>query len=124
MDKRQKEDNLFFYYFMKVKNKEEKRFMITIGANGERIAYGIKHYNLDTEQDLKKLPTSREVMGCTCFVIETSKYYMLNSKSEWIEITPFGKAMSSSGSDSDLDEDGIPDSVDPSIDITYEGGII
>ena len=63
-------------------------------------------------------------MGCTCFVIETSKYYMLNSKSEWIEITPFGKVMSSSGFDSYLDEDGIPDSVDPSIDITYEGGII
>lgn len=98
--------------------------MITIGANGQRIAYGIKHYNLDDEDDLMKLPTSRETMGCTCFVISTSKYYMLNSKMKWVEITPFGKVISSSGSDTDVDGDGIPDSIDPSIDIIYEGGII
>lgn len=98
--------------------------MITIGANGQRIAYGIRHYNLDDETDLQKLPTVREAMGCTCFVISTSKYYMLNSKMKWIEITPFGKVMSSSNMDSDIDQDGIPDSEDPSIDIIYEGGII
>lgn len=99
--------------------------MITIGANGERIAYGIKHYNLDDESDLKNLPTKKEIMGCTCFVISTSKYYMLNSKKEWVEITPFGKVMGSSGgSDTDMDGDGIPDVNDPSIDITYEGGEI
>ena len=99
--------------------------MVTIGANGERIAYGIKHYNLDDESDLQKLPTTKEAMGCTCFVISTSKYYMLNSKKKWVEITPFGKVIgSNSGSDTDVDQDGIPDSVDPSIDITYEGGEI
>ena len=98
--------------------------MITIGSNGERIAYGIKHYNLDDEADLKKLPTTKEAMGCTCFVISTSKYYMLNSKKKWVEITPFGKVIGSSGSDTDVDQDGIPDSIDPSIDITYEGGEI
>ena len=27
--------------------------MITIGANGQRIAYGIRHYNLDDEADLQ-----------------------------------------------------------------------
>lgn len=99
--------------------------MITIGANGQRIAYGIRHYNLDDETDLQKLPTTREAMGCTCFVISTSKYYMLNSKMKWIEITPFGKVMTStSNGNSDIDQDGIPDSEDPSVDITYEGGII
>lgn len=99
--------------------------MVTIGANGERIAYGIKHYNLDDESDLQKLPTTKEAMGCTCFVISTSKYYMLNSKKKWVEITPFGKVIgSNSGFDTDVDQDGIPDSVDPSIDITYEGGEI
>lgn len=97
--------------------------MISIGSNGQRIAYGIKHYNLDSEEDLLKLPTEREKMGCTCFVISTSKYYMLNSKFKWIEITPFGKVVSSSV-DSDIDGDGIPDSEDPSIDIIYEGGRI
>lgn len=96
--------------------------MITIGANGQKIAYGIKHYNLDEESDLKDLPTSREHMGCTCFVISTSKYYMLNSKLKWIEITPFGKVISSSnGDDNDNNNPEIPDSDD---DIIYEGGII
>jgi hypothetical protein len=47
--------------------------MIKIGSNGQKIAYGIKHYNLDDENDLENLPTSRESMGCTCFVISTSK---------------------------------------------------
>lgn len=97
--------------------------MISIGSNGQKIAYGIKHYNLDTEEDLKKLSTEKEKMGCTCFVISTSKYYMLNSKCKWIEITPFGKVVSSS-TDSDIDGDGIPDSEDPSIDVIYEGGRI
>ena len=92
--------------------------MITIGANGQRIAYGIKHYNLDDESDLKKLPANKETMGCTCFVISTSKYYMLNSKMKWIEITPFGKSVSSEGGGSD-DTPDIPND-----DIIYEGGII
>jgi hypothetical protein len=48
---------------------------------------------------------------------------MLNSKLKWIEITPFGKVVSSS-TGSDIDGDGIPDSEDPSIDVVYEGGNI
>lgn len=74
--------------------------MITIGANGQQIAYGIKHYNLDDETDLKHLPVDRETMGCTCFVISTSKYYMLNSKMKWIEINPYCMGNSSSGGNS------------------------
>ena len=97
--------------------------MITIGANGERIAYGIKHYNLDDESDLKKLPKAKELMGCTCFVIETSKYYMLNSRLKWVEISPFGKVISNKDGN---DGDGYRDN--PEIhdidDIIYEGGII
>ena len=93
--------------------------MISIGANGERIAYGIKHYNLDTEADLQQLPIKKEYMGCTCFVIETSKYYMLNSNFKWVEITPFGRPTESSGGGGGSD---IPS--DPSVDIIYEGGVI
>jgi hypothetical protein len=94
--------------------------MITIGANGERIAYGIKHYNLDEEADLKKLPTTKEAMGCTCFVISTSKYYMLNSKKKWIEITPFGKVIESNGGDTPPE----PDEPDINDDIIYDGGTV
>lgn len=89
--------------------------MISIGANGQKIAYGIKHYNLDTQEDLEKLPTISEKMGCTCFVISTSKYYMLNSDYEWVEITPFGKGFPTSDDDDDDSS---------SSDIIYEGGII
>ena len=99
--------------------------MITIGANGQRIAYGIRHYNLDDETDLQKLSTSKEQMGCTCFVISTSKYYMLNSKMKWIEITPFGKVMTSStGGSGDIINPPENDRPEEDNDITYDGGQI
>ena len=34
--------------------------MISIGSNGEKIAYGIKHYNLDTEADLQNMPKTKK----------------------------------------------------------------
>ena len=95
--------------------------MISIGSNGQKIAYGVKHYNLDTEADLAKLPTRGEKMGCTCFVISTSKYYMLDSKFKWVEITPFGKVVSSGGGDNGGDTPDVPEDND---DIIYEGGVI
>lgn len=63
--------------------------MIRIGANGNKITYGIKHYILDTEVDFNLLPSNKESMGTTCFVIENSKYYMVNGKLEWVEIKPY-----------------------------------
>lgn len=99
--------------------------MISIGANNHKIAYGIRHYNLDVEADFAGLDTWGLPAGCTAFVIETSKHYMLNSQSEWIEITPFGSGSSSSGGSSgggDNDPDN-PD--DPTLDdVIYDGGII
>lgn len=98
--------------------------MISIGSNGQRIAYGIKHYNLDDISDLEKIIVSREKMGCTCFVINTSKYYMLNGQYQWVEITPFGKIVSSDGSeDPDVPPggDGGDDTVE---EVIYEGGTV
>ena len=54
--------------------------------------YGVKHYNLDNEDDLKNLDLENNVMGTTCFVIETSNYYMLNSKKEWVQVEPYLKS--------------------------------
>lgn len=93
--------------------------MLTIGANGQQIAYGIKHYNLDTEADLVQLKKRTEPMGSTCFIIETSKYYMLNGQGKWIEITPFGKPVSSGG-----DTPGGGGEGDDDDHIIYEGGLI
>lgn len=59
-------------------------------------------------------------MGCTCFVISTSKYYMLNSQRQWVEITPFGKATSTGGG-SDVPVE--PDEPEHN-DVVYEGGLI
>lgn len=97
--------------------------MITIGANGKKIHYGIKHYNLDTEADLVNLPKTDKYMGCTCFVISTSKYYMLNSDLEWIEIFPFGNGSNSSGGGGDVI---IPPGDDDEElgDIIYDGGVV
>lgn len=92
--------------------------MISIGSNGQRIAYGIKHYNLDSEADLAILSKRDEVMGSTCFIISTSKYYMLDSKKKWVEITPFGKVVTNG------DEPGGGDTPDDDDDVIYEGGVI
>ena len=95
--------------------------MISIGSYGDKIKYGIKHYILDTDEDFKQLPTAN-LMGCTCFVISTSKYYMMNSEQKWVEITPYGKAISpEGGGGGDTPDNPNPPSGD---DIIYEGGII
>lgn len=104
--------------------------MISIGANRNRKAYGIKHYNLDTEAELQEINTSREVMGTTAFVIETSQRYMLNGSKEWKKISTPGSGGGSS-SDEIYDGGGVEGPEDiydgggvggPSDDNTYEGG--
>lgn len=82
--------------------------MISIGANRNRLAYGIKHYNLDTESDLQKINTSKEVMGTTAFVIETSQRYILNGSKEWKKIiSTSGSGGGSSGGDEIYDGGGV-----------------
>ena len=76
--------------------------MISVGANRNRKAYGIKHYNIDTEQDLHDIDVDYEIMGTTAFVIETSQHYMLNGSKEWKKI----KVGSGSGGSNDEIYDG------------------
>lgn len=100
--------------------------MISIGANGNKITYGIKHFNVDTEEDFQRL-SNQFKMGSTCFVIETSKRYMLNGKNQWIEINSGSSGTSSGGNGSSSDDEiiydggniGTPDGND---DIIYDGG--
>ena len=73
--------------------------MVMIGANGNRPAYGIKHYNADTEKDREAIITVNLTPGSTVFVIETSKHYMLNSARKWVLITPFGQSSGGGGYD-------------------------
>ena len=100
--------------------------MISIGANGNRKAYGIKHYNLDTEVELIKLSPIKLAMGTTAFIIENSKHYMVNGSHEWKEVNPKGNNPGG-GDIPDIDEEVIYDGggVDDSTtgdDTIYEGG--
>jgi hypothetical protein len=93
--------------------------MISIGSQSNKIKYGIKHYILDTDEDFNKLPKIN-LMGCTCFVISTSKYYMMSGEQKWVEITPYGKTVSPGGG-GDTPDNPNPPGTD---DIIYEGGEI
>mgnify|MGYP003315882712 CR=1 FL=1 len=46
--------------------------MITIGANRDKVAYGIKHYNIDTAAELTLIDTFNLTPGTTAFIIENS----------------------------------------------------
>ena len=79
--------------------------MINIASNSDKIAYGIKHFNLDDIVDLTDLNKSQLTPGSTVFIISTSKYYMLNGGKKWVEINPFGLGNSSSGGNGDSEGD-------------------
>lgn len=96
-----------------------------ISANGNKPAYGIKEYTLDTTADLEKLSVRSATTGSKAFVIETSKYYMLNSKKEWVEIKPYGNSIFDGDEDEHLIYDGgdlEADSSDSKDEIIFEGG--
>lgn len=61
---------------------------MAIKRNSNKVAYGIKHYIFDKEDDLitdrRKLSTTYP--GSTAFIIDTSNTYMLNGSYEWIKI--------------------------------------
>ena len=80
--------------------------MITISANGNKPAYGIKEYVLDTRADIKNLPVKGATTGSRAFIIETSEYYMLNSKKEWVEIKPYCDSIFDGDDDMEVIYDG------------------
>ena len=88
---------------------------MSIYANGNRVAYGIKHYDLDSIEDLKNVNKNNLTPGSTIFIINSSKYYKLNNKKQWIEIYPYGKGSISNGGNDDDNE---------SNDKIYDGGSI
>ena len=96
--------------------------MISIGANGEKIAYGIKHYNVDTKADLAKLNTKTQVMGTTAFVIEESKYYMLNGSKIWKQIDPYGSGSFNPDESDEIIYEGGGVESDSDTSVEYEGG--
>ena len=84
--------------------------MVNIVSNSGRTAYGIQHFVVDAQEDIKTINPTAITPGSTVFVIATSKYYMLNSSKQWKEVN-----LSTGGGSI------IPGEGDT---IIYEGGII
>ena len=61
--------------------------MINLYKQDGETLYGIKEFILDSEDDIKDLPTNKKVhTGSTALIIPTGALYILNSSYEWIEI--------------------------------------
>ena len=100
--------------------------MFTIRANGDRTSYGVKHYTLDTIDDLKQLEKKDITSGSTIFIINSSKYYMLNSKKQWVEIFPYNNSSNggSGPAPGESYDGGSIDGSDPMPGESYDGGSI
>jgi hypothetical protein len=61
--------------------------MISLYRQDGETLYGIKEFILDSEDDVKDLPTHKKVhVGSTALVIPTGTLYMLNGSHEWVEV--------------------------------------
>lgn len=67
----------------------------TLYSQSGKIEYGIKKYTVDTEADKEALNLRTTKMGSKCYVIDTKKWYILNSSNQWV---PFVDAGGSDGS--------------------------
>ena len=79
-----------------------------IYSSSGRRAYGVKEFIFDTYEDMLK--ENNMNTGDTAFVMNTSKYYMLNHQKQWIEIFPHGSAAGGGG------ETNVP--------VVYDGGTV
>lgn len=59
--------------------------MFSIFSNSGEIKYGQKEFILDFESDIKDLPTNI-TPGSIAFIIENSKYFMLNHQKQWVSV--------------------------------------
>jgi hypothetical protein len=75
--------------------------LVNIASNDNKVAYGIKHFNLDVLADLDSIKKSALTPGSTAFIIETSQYYMLNGSHEWKEVSLFGSSLTPGGGGGD-----------------------
>ena len=60
--------------------------MINLYKQDGEILYGIKEFLLDSEDDVKDLPTKKIHVGSMAMVIPTGSIYVLNGLSEWVEM--------------------------------------
>ena len=61
-----------------------------ISSQSGKKTYNLKELVVDTFSDIATINVNNLAIGSTAFVIDTSEYYMLNSKREWIKIVRGG----------------------------------
>lgn len=76
--------------------------------NGQN-AYNLREYIADTKDNLTEIKTAGLAPGSTCFIIDTSEYYMLNTKYEWVKVNLHGDKT-------------VQDIVDGNVEVIYDGG--
>lgn len=74
--------------------------MISILSQGNRVAAYVTHYIADHLADVMWLPP-HVMPGSTCFVIETSEKYMMNSAGAWIKIEGGNSGNGNNGGNND-----------------------
>lgn len=65
--------------------------MEIVSFQSGQVSPGIKYYTVDTEADKNNLPVGG--MGNRCYVIESKKWYILNSNGEWVPFAAEGGAV-------------------------------
>ena len=65
--------------------------MEIVSFQSGQVSPGIKYYTVDTEADKNNLPVGE--MGNRCYVIESKKWYILNSNGEWVPFAAEGGAV-------------------------------
>jgi len=85
--------------------------MYSILSNNGRSAT-VQTYLLDLESDLQNIPIKNCSPGDKCFVIENSKWFMMNHNKQWVQVN-----MNSGGNNDGSDNDNWEE-------IIYNGGLV
>lgn len=87
--------------------------MFNLISTSGKTAYGVKEFSVDLESDIASIDVSNCSPGSVVFVIENSKYFMLNSAKEWKAVELSSGGGSSGGGGEDYPEE-----------VNYNGGLI
>jgi hypothetical protein len=103
-----------FYKLCKEKNflrkgKSNMSFKI-LNQNGQN-TYNLREFIVDTYDEIKEIKVRATAPGSSCFVIDTSEYYMLNTKYEWVKVNLHGDKT-------------VQDIVDGKVEVIYDGGVL
>lgn len=77
---------------------------ISIASTSGVVEYGVRHYVLDSKQDLDKLRTT-DKMGSTAYIIADQEWFILSGEKKWEPYKPCSGGGGDEGGDVDPDLD-------------------